>query len=201
VSPDAERIVSLYQRHAARWDELRSAGTLFEKSWLDRFLALVPEGGSILDLGCGAGLPIAGYFIQQKRKVTGIDTSAPLLDLCRRRFPEGQWILADMRSLDLGRIFDGILAWNSFFHLTPEDQREMFGIFARHAAPGAALMFTGGPQHGSVVGDFEGEPLYHGSLDPQEYATLLEEHGFERVASVLEDPTCGQHCIWLARAR
>jgi len=37
---------------------------LIEKSWLDRFRRLIPEGGKILDLGCGAGVPIASYFIQ-----------------------------------------------------------------------------------------------------------------------------------------
>jgi SAM-dependent methyltransferase len=201
VTPESERIIGLYQRHAAVWDRLRSPGSLFEKPWLDRFLALIPPEGTILDLGCGAGLPISQYLILKGRAVTGIDSSQPLLDLCRQRFPAQEWILADMRTLDLGRQFHGIIAWDSFFHLCPEDQQQMFRVFACHSRKGSALMFTGGPQHGSVLGEFEGEPLYHGSLDPQEYATLLEQNGFELVANVLEDPTCGEHCIWLARAR
>lgn len=201
MTSDSEQIAGLYQRHAAAWDNLRSPGSLFERPWLDKFLALVPAGGSILDLGCGAGLPIAGYLIGQGRSVTGVDSSPPLLEIARRRFPANEWIAADMRTLDLGSQFEGIIVWNSSFHLTPEDQERMFPIYAGHAAQGAALMFTGGPRHGSVVGDFEGEPLYHGSLDPEEYARLLEQNDFQVIASVLEDPTCGQQCIWLARAR
>ena len=201
MTSDSERIIGLYQRHAARWDALRAPGSLFEKPWLDRFLALVPAGGSILDVGCGAGLPISGYLIGQGRAVTGVDSSEPLLDLCRRRFPRNAWIAADMRTLDLGRRFDGVIAWDSFFHLSPEDQERMFPVFARHAADGAALMFTGGPQRGSVLGEFEGEPLYHGSLDPAEYAELLDQVGFDAVAQVQEDPACGGHCIWLAKRR
>jgi len=201
VISDAERIVGLYQRHAAAWDTLRSPGSLFEKPWLDRFLALIPEEGSVLDLGCGAGLPVSGYLIRQRRRVTGVDTSEPLLELCRRRFPAGEWIAADMRTLDLGRRFDGILAWDSFFHLSPEDQRIVFPVFAVHAAPGAALMFTSGPRHGEVIADFQGEPLYHGSLDPEEYVTLLDGIGFAVVEHVAEDPACGEHTIWLAQRR
>ena len=39
-----------------------------------------------------------------------------------------------MRTLSLNRCFSGILAWDSFFHLCPEDQRRMFPIFRKHAA-------------------------------------------------------------------
>ena len=201
MSSDSERIVGLYQRHAAVWDRLRSPGSLFEKAWLDRFLALLPARASILDLGCGAGLPISGYLIGQGHNLTGVDTSEPLLDMARGRFPHQEWMVGDMRTLALGRRFDGILAWDSFFHLSPEDQTAMFPVFERHAGRGAALLFTSGPQHGSVLGEFEGEPLYHGSLDAEEYRGLLAGIGFDVVSHVVEDPACGDHTIWLARAR
>jgi len=47
----------------------------------------------------------------------------------------------------------------------------------------------------------DGDPLYHGSLDPAEYRALLEAAGFEVVAHVAADPTCGHRTIWLARQR
>ena len=199
MSSESEQIVGLYQRHAAAWDRARAPGSLFEKPWLDRFLALVPAGGAVLDLGCGSGLPIAGYLAGRGFRVTGVDTSEPLLAISRSRFPEQEWIAADMRTLNLDRRFDGIVAWDSFFHLTPADQGAMFPVFARHAEPRAPLMFTSGPQHGSVLGEFEGEPLYHGSLDPGEYRALLSETGFAVADYVAEDPACGEHTIWLAR--
>jgi len=49
-----------------------------------------------------------------------------------------------MRGLALGRRFDGILAWDSFFHLNYDDQRRMFAVFADHASAGAWLMFNTG---------------------------------------------------------
>lgn len=119
----------------------------------------------------------------------------------QRSLPAGRWIVADMRVLDLGTTFGGILAWDSFFHLTPDDQRKMFAVFRRHAAPRAALMFTSGPVFGEAVGTFEGEPLYHASLAPEEYRALLDEHGFDVLAHVAEDPTCGKHTVWLAQGR
>jgi hypothetical protein len=106
--------------------------------------------------------------------------------------------VADMRTLSLGRTFDGLIAWDSFFHLTPDDQRRMFAVFQNHAAPQAALMFTSGPAHGEAIGTFEGEPLYHASLAPQEYHALLDAHGFRVVRHVAEDPACNGHTVWLA---
>lgn len=103
--------------------------------------------------------------------------------------------------LDLGRRFQGVLAWNSFFHLMPEHQREMFGVFARHADPGAALMFTSGTGHGARIGELHGDPLYHASLDPKEYRDVLDAHGFDLVGRVVEDPDCNQHTVWLAVRR
>ncbi len=104
-----------------------------------------------------------------------------------------------MRQLVLDRRFDGILAWDSFFHLTPKDQRAMFPVFAAHAARGAALMFTSGPSFGEAIGVYQGEPLYHASLDPAEYRDLLSANGFEVVAYAPEDQSCSGHTIWLAR--
>jgi hypothetical protein len=121
--------------------------------------------------------------------------------MCRSRFPEQEWIVSDMRELSLDRRFEGLLAWNSYFHLCPDDQRSIFPIFRMHAAPGAALLFTSGPGHGEAIGTWHGEPLYHGSLDEAEYRSLLAQNGFSVVSHIVEDPSCGQHTLWLAQLR
>ena len=104
-----------------------------------------------------------------------------------------------MRTLSLELQFDGILAWNSFFHLKPDDQRRMFPVFQRHAAPGAILMFTSGTSLGEALGIFQGETLYHASLDPEEYTAQLSEHGFAVLDHIVEDPECGGQTVWIAR--
>jgi SAM-dependent methyltransferase len=189
-------IIELYDRHAAEFDQDRSR-SLQEKVWLDRFLAYVRDSGIVLDIGCGMGEPIARYIIESGRDVTGVDSSPSMIDIARSRFP-GQWIVADMRELDLRRRFDGILAWDSFFHLPPNHQRGMIRRFADHASLGAPLLFTSGTSSGEVIGSYRGEPLYHASLDTSEYLELLEVNGFEIREHVAEDPECGDHTVWLA---
>jgi SAM-dependent methyltransferase len=193
----AADIIDLYERHAADFDRDRGR-SLQERAWLDRFLAHVPAGETILDIGCGMGEPIARYLVSEGYRVFGVDSSPSMIAMCRARFPGHEWIVADMRALDLFRRFAGILAWDSFFHLSADDQRPMFERFARHAAPGAPLLFTSGPREGEAIGSYHGEPLYHASLDPSEYESLLSANGFSVRGYVPEDPDCGEHTVWLA---
>jgi SAM-dependent methyltransferase len=161
----------------------------------------LPVGGAILDIGCGSAEPIARYIIEAGYVLTGADSSPRMVGLCKARFPSHSWLVADMRNLSLDKRFDGLLAWDSFFHLTPDDQRKMFPVFLAHAAPRAALLFTSGPGHGEAIGTYRGEPLYHGSLDAAEYRMLIDRHGFEVVAHAAEDARCGGHTVWLARLK
>lgn len=197
-SPEA--IPGVYQRLAEDWDRRRTR-ELFELSWLERFRAALPPGAAVLDLGCGAGEPVARWLIEAGYRLTGIDIAEAMLAICRRRWPEGEWLQADMRGLDLGRRFDGIVAWDSFFHLTAEDQRAMFPTFGRHLEPGGALLFTSGPDAGEAVGAVEGVPVYHASLSPAEYALSMATSGLVVRAFIAEDPECNCHSVWLARRR
>jgi SAM-dependent methyltransferase len=190
-------VVELYERHAREYDRDRSR-SLQERAWLDRFLIHVRLGGTILDVGCGMGEPIARYLIDRGFRVVGVDGSRAMIDLCRERFPGSEWLLADMRELQLDRRFEGILAWDSFFHLDANNQRGMFRRFASHAQSGAPLMFTSGPAEGEVIGLCCEQPLYHASLGPAEYEKLLATNGFAVNAHAAEDPECGGQTIWLA---
>lgn len=196
----AAAIIDHYQRHAAAFDAARSKH-LFEKNWLDRFLKLVPHKTPVLDLGCGSGQPIARYLVDNGCSVQGIDSAPAMISMCATRFPAHRWQVADMRDLQLGERFGGILAWNSFFHLSHDDQRRMFPVFRDHAMPGAVLMFTSGPTHGIAFGTFADEPLFHASLAPEEYRSLLSQNDFAVLDFVPDDPACNGHTVWLAQSR
>ncbi len=191
-----EDILPTYERVGAAWAARRTR-SLFERAALDRFRAAMP-GHSVLDLGCGSGEPLATYLARCGACITGVDGAATMVSLFRRNLPGHEALHADMRPLFLGRRFHGLLAWDSFFHLAPDDQRAMFPVFAAHAEHGAALMFTSGPSAGEAIGSVEGEPVYHSSLSPSEYRQLLAQNGFDVLEYRPEDIECDRHTIWLA---
>ncbi len=196
LGPDHTREV--YARHAETFDAQRSRA-LFEARWLRLFAGGLPEKGRVLDLGCGSGRPIAGWLIGEGYRVTGTDFAAPMLELARAAWPEADWRLGDMRKLDMGETFDGIIGWDSFFHLTPMEQRDCLPRLAEHLEPGGVLMLTVGHEAGEATGQVAGEEVYHASLSPAGYAAALEKCGMRLTAFQAEDPDCGGHSVLIAR--
>jgi SAM-dependent methyltransferase len=194
-----ETVIGLYERHAQEFARDRANGPFFERPWLERFTAGLSPGAAVLDVGCGTAEPIARYLCAGGFALTGIDSSPAMIRLCRRRLPTAEWLVLDMRTMALDRRFDGIIAWDSLFHLSVRDQRPMFARFAAHARPGALLLFTSGTTEGEAIGSYCGEPLYHASLDTREYERVLGENGFSVLAHREDDPECGAHTIWLAQ--
>lgn len=197
--PAADRIVGLYQDKAAAWIEDRGValhsgeGGSDEAFWLDRFVEGMPVEASLLDVGCGSGWPIGAVLLERGFRVAGVDASQALIAHARETLPTGEWAVADMRRALPDGPFDGVLAWHSLFHLTPEDQRGVLPRLARCLVEGGRLMFTSGPVHGEVIGEWRGEPLYHGSLDPGAYRALLAEAG------LIVDADGAETGVWLAR--
>lgn len=131
------------------------------------------------------------YFIQIVCK--------ELIAIAQQRVPEGMFLVKDMRELVLNSKFDLIIAWNSFFHLKPDEQKKMFQTFSNHLNHEGLLLFTTGPEAGEIWSDNGGESLYHASLNPEEYKALLIKHGFELLDHKINDTNCHNHTIWLAR--
>ena len=201
--PAAARIVDLYDRTADAWAAARGE-RLLEGAWLDRLTASLAPDAHVLDLGYGNGRPIAAALLAHRLRVTGADSSAAMIARATQALPEGEWIVADMRELALGRRFDAVLAWHSFFHLDHHDQRLAVARFAEHARVGAPLIFTSGQAHGVAMGEWCGEPLYHASLSPDGYRALLDEQGFDVEGFDVEGFWPGappEPTVWLARRR
>ena len=156
-----------FERQAETYDAGRSRA-FFEARWLSTFGDALSRGARVLDLGCGTGQPVSAWLIGEGFRLTGADFSDNMLEIARRRWPDGDWRLADMRALELGERFDGIVAWDSFFHLTPDEQRAAIPRLAAHLEPGGRLLVTVGPEAGEVTGSVGGEAVYHASLSPAE---------------------------------
>lgn len=200
--PDGpDDVLATYQAVGPAWVASRDR-SLFERPWLDRLMAAASTQRppkTALDIGCGSGAPIATYLAQCGLQVTGLDGAPAQIAQFRATVPGAPAYLADMRAFDLGRSFDILVSFNAFFHLSPTDQPRAIACFAQHAAPGAALLLTTGPDHSERIGAVAGRPIYHASLSPAAYRTLFAQHGFDELAFTPQDPTCRGHSLWLLR--
>lgn len=197
--PDPDGVRDVYDRKAPGFHRAR-LGSRMEAGWIARFAGALP-GPQVLDLGCGTGEPVARMLLGHGLTVTGADFSPGMLAVAAQHLPGVDWIEADMRALDLGRQFDGIVVWHSIFHLTATAQREALPRIAAHLKPGGVLLMTIGAEAGEEIGHVEGDLVYHASLSQQEYRDTLDRCGIEVTEFVVDDMTCGEATVLMARRR
>lgn len=94
----------------------------FQRSAIADLLSRLPPHSSILDLGCGTGIPTAQLLAAAGHHVTGIDVSARMVEIAKRQVPEGEFFHADMmRARFDDASFDAVVAYFSLLMLPKSD--------------------------------------------------------------------------------
>lgn len=105
-------------------------------------LERLEPGSKVLDLGCGAGVPIAGRLAERHR-VTGVDFSGEMLGLARAAVPGAEFIRSDILEVDLPRdSFDAAVAIFVLFHLPRERHGELLGRVFSWLRPGGLFLVS-----------------------------------------------------------
>ncbi|MCA3701294.1 class I SAM-dependent methyltransferase [Brevundimonas sp.] len=206
MTDPADRTIGLYDDKAEGWIADRgpalggSGKSIDEVEALERFAAALPKGGTVLDVGCGSGWPWGAALLDRGFRVTGIDAAPRLVDHAAQTLPDGEWVVDDMRSVDLGRTFEGLLIWPSMFHLTLGDQSRAIERILAHSYASSVLMMTIPAEASVSIGAWSGEPLFHASLGAPLYMDTLAKAGFTQVQ--LDSGTTSERAsAWMFRRR
>ncbi|MGK9166518.1 class I SAM-dependent methyltransferase [Inquilinus limosus] len=98
--------------------------------------AVVPAGGSILELGSGPGR-VTHPLVARGYAVTAVDNSAEMLTHIRG----AETVLADIEELDLGRTFDAVLLGSTLINFPdPRTRAALLASCRRHVLPGGAVL-------------------------------------------------------------
>jgi 2-polyprenyl-3-methyl-5-hydroxy-6-metoxy-1,4-benzoquinol methylase len=143
------------------------------------FGGLFQKGDTILDVGCGGGVPNAKFLDNQGLKIVGIDISAKLLEEAKRNVPGGQFIKKDILDFESAEQFPGIIAWDSLFHLQPDEHKKAFKKLTELLRDNGYLLFTHGGQEGQIIAEMYGENFSYSSLGEEKAKKLLQELGFK----------------------
>lgn len=85
----------------------------------DFFVAHVRAGERVLDVGCGKGELAHDLVSRAGATVTGIDVSRPSLEFARGRYPEVEFVEADVLTWEPPRPFDVVVLSNVLEHIAP----------------------------------------------------------------------------------
>jgi ubiquinone/menaquinone biosynthesis C-methylase UbiE len=167
---------------------------------LTAFSSLLPPGGDVLDVGCGAGVPVARFLVDAGFRVTGIDVSASMLNLARVHVPEATFTKMDMRQLEFDAAsFDGICAFYSLFHIPREEHLQVLSRFGRALRHDGILIFSSGRSAWQGVGNFHGAPMYWSHPDREATRRLVMDAGFSVIMSEVQEHGGEEHYWVMAR--
>lgn len=135
----------------------RFLASTVREAWLARFAAALPEKATVLDLGCGAGIPVAARLADLGHSVIGVDSSARQIALARSLVPGATFLRADMTRVGLPNAsFDGIAAFYSLIHVPAGEQGALLGRIATWLKPCGRFVGTFGT---GAAHDWTGEWL------------------------------------------
>ncbi|MFD7459748.1 MULTISPECIES: class I SAM-dependent methyltransferase [unclassified Streptomyces] len=103
--------------------------------------------GTGLDLCCGTGAGVGTLARVCERGVVGVDFSAGMLDVARRRVrpsaggPALSWVRADARALPFGPAFDVVVSFGAFGHFLPAELPGLFAQVRSVLRPGGRFVF------------------------------------------------------------
>ncbi|MCY3912669.1 MAG: class I SAM-dependent methyltransferase [Chloroflexi bacterium] len=150
------------------------------------------DGAAVLDVGCGAGVPIA-RSLAERHRVTGVDVSPEMVRLARRHVPSGDFRCADVMSTTFEpSSFDAVVALYSIFHVPREAQPALFRRLHRWLRLGGYLLCTLShhSEPGYTESDFHGVTMYWSNFGLGEYLGTLADSGF--VVLETSSTACGR---------
>ena len=142
--------------------------------------AALHVGASILDLGCGAGVPsiaeVAGSF-----HVTGVDISTEQIRRARANLPRGRFLVGDLTEIAFRPgSFDAVTAFYSISHVPREQHAALFGKVAAWLRPGGLFLASlSAGDSPDWTGDWLGVRMFFSGFGADTNRRLLQRAGFD----------------------
>lgn len=191
VKDGYDRMADIY---LANRDRLKTA------KYVQSFLKYLKKNSSILDLGCGAGIPIDDILMKAGHSVIGLDISSKQIQLAKKYCRNGEYSVRDISQLKLNEYFvQGIVCMYTMFHLPRTKHLEMLQIFASYLPKGGMMLISMGDR------EFEGDHQMHGeSMWSSQYGTamntsLVKKAGFEIILDTIDNAGGERHQIFIAQ--
>lgn len=179
---------------------LAERGRLKTDKYVHQLLKYLPENATILDLGCGAGVPVDDILLAAGHSVVGIDIASEQIKLAKKNCPWGEYLVGDITQLkrDQYRV-DAIVSFYTIFHVPRREQGVLLKIWASYLRRGGILLITMGdvPFEGEHV--LYGEPMWSSQYGTGRNVTMVREAGLKILLDKIDTSGGERHQIIMAQ--
>lgn len=171
--------------------------------YLEKLNTLLQPKSHILDIGCGAGIPIDRYFIEKGHSVTGTDISDKQIELAKKNVPQGDFKVEDMSLMSEGEYnVDAVVSFYAIFHTKRETHEIIFSKINSFLKKDGYLLITmGSSEWEGRVGDFFGGEMEWSHYGAEKNLQLVENAGFDIIFNEIDTSGNEKHLVILARKK
>lgn len=164
--------------------------------YVQQLLKYLPKKSLILDLGCGAGVPIDDILLKAGHGVIGLDISSEQIKSAKKFCRGGEYLTRDILDLQEREYqVQAVISFYTLFHIPKNEHLKMLKIIASFLPPKGMLLITMGDR------EFEGEHVMHGSpMWSSQYGTaknasLVEAAGFKILLNEIDTSGGERHQV------
>ena len=182
MSEAPENIVEHAYDHIAQWYlEWVGSDMSPRQRYTKRFLDRLPPSPSVLELGCGPGVPVLNMLVDRGTQVTANDISAKQIEMAKARCPNVKFVAGNMATLTFeAESFHGVLSFYTLFHLPRAQLEDLLAKIYTWIKPGGLFVFNlAGLDEEEIHGEMMGYGMFWSSYGMQKNCEILEDIGFE----------------------
>jgi cyclopropane fatty-acyl-phospholipid synthase-like methyltransferase len=190
VKKGYNQIASNYLKNRDRFESI---------SYLRRLTKYLKPGAKILDLGCGAGLPVDKFLIDKGFDVIGVDISEEQIRLAKENVPLGKFEVKDIKKLKFKEYeVDVVVSFYTIFHIKRKRHKLLFKKIASFLPKGGMLLVSMGASDWEGIDSFYGVRMFWSHYSQKTNREIIKDAGFEIIFDKIDKSGGEKHQVILA---
>lgn len=178
---------------------LQNRDNLKSSKYVQLVLKYLPKKSIILDLGCGAGVPVDDIFIKAGHSVIGIDISKEQIKYARKYCKGGDFLVGDIMNLKENEYqVQSVVSFYTLFHIPRNEQLRILKIIASYLSVKGILLVTMGDREFEGPHILHGTPMWSSQFGTVKNRKLVEAVGFKIIMDEIDTSGGERHQVILA---
>jgi len=178
---------------------LQDRSRLRSHRYVTKFEEILHRQADILDLGCGAGMPVDDYLLKKGHLVTGLDISETQINMAKQRCKNGAFFVKDISDLKEAEYqVDAVISLYTIFHLPKKTHLDFLKKIASFLPVGGKLLISMGEDNFEAEHDLYGQKVWSSHYDARTNLEMVKNAGFEILLKEIDQSGQEKHLFVLA---